>query len=87
MMKNKTDRDKMNEEWLRLCKDHQINIYYEEKKKRWCMYGNGLTIANCLRATRAKRIKIGEEIYEMAEATHQIYQLAEIKFAFSELIF
>lgn len=77
----------MNKEWIMLCESHGIKIYYEEAKSRWCMIGQAGNIARCLKATRAKTILIKGEQYELDDVTHQIYQLAEIKLVFSELIF
>ena len=48
----------MNKEWLKLCQDHNIEVWYEERKQRFCMQGQALAIANCLKATRAKKIII-----------------------------
>lgn len=77
----------MNKEWLKLCQDHNIEVWYEERKQRFCMQGQALAIANCLKATRAKKIIINGEVYKIEDVTHQIYQLTEIKIAFNCLIF
>lgn len=68
-----------------LCKNHGLKIWQEPHKGRYCIQGQGGVIATCLRATRATHITIDKIEYELAEVTHQIYQLSDIKLAFENL--
>ncbi len=77
----------MDESWLTLCEDHNIKVWYEEDKKRWCLEGQSLAIANCLRATKAQNIIVDGQLYDIDDVIMQIYQLSEIKLAFQQLIF
>jgi len=72
---------------IKLFQEHNLEVWFEEHKERWCIYGQGGVIATCLRATRAKHIIIDGYKFTIDEVTHQIYQLAEIKIAFSKLLY
>ncbi|WP_288594002.1 hypothetical protein [uncultured Victivallis sp.] len=75
------------QEIIKLFQAHGLKIWMEPNKKRWCISGQAGIIAVCLKATRANFIQIQDQKYPLEEVTHQIYQLAEIKLAFQQLIF
>lgn len=77
----------MTAQQIKLFEEHNLKVWYDENQKRWCIWGQAGVIATCLRATRAKYIIIEEYKFTIEDVTHQIYQLADIKFAFQKLIY
>lgn len=73
------------EEFKKICRDHNLKIWFEKEKNRYCIYGQAGTITRCLKATRKNYIIINSTKYSIEEISHQIYQMSEIKIAFEKI--
>ena len=75
----------MTEDLKKICENNYIKVWQQNDK--WYLQGESGSIARCLRASRAKQIKVDGEIYNLDEIAFYLSKYFDIKFAYEELIY
>lgn len=75
----------MTDDLKKVCESNNIKVWHENNK--WYMEGESGCIARCLRASRARQIKVDGLIYSLDDVAFYLSKYFNIKFAYEELIY